>query len=132
MAKADMQRHADHFLRVVSAHPYVGDRGIVNVADNQAVLWMDLAVELPNAASVDGISATGVLATERVQIVLDSAYPRRCPKFRLRPDFPPAMPHLSPGDGKSLPVPCLVDGSPDEFFAQHDLIEAGIMATSTR
>lgn len=123
-----MKRHAEHFLRVVSARPYVGDHGITDVSDAQAVLWMDLAVELPNAAHVDGISQTGVLATERVKVVLHSQYPRRCPSFRLRPDFPPNMPHLAPGDGKSLPVPCLVDGSPDEFFAQHDLVDAGIMA----
>ena len=123
-----MQRHADHFLRVVSGRPYVGDHGIAEVSDVQAVLWMDLAVEMPNAASVDGISETGVLTTERVQVILHSQYPRRCPSFRLRPDFPPAMPHLAPGDAKSLPVPCLVDGSPDEFFAQHDLVDAGIMA----
>lgn len=123
-----MQRHAEHFLRVVSQYPYVVTAGITGVADNEAVLALELAVELPNAARMDGQSNTGVRAVEPVEVVLRDDYPRRCPSYRLRPDFPLSMPHLAPGDGKSRPVPCLVDGSPDEFFAQHDLVDAGIMA----
>lgn len=123
-----MQRHADHFLRVASGYPYVNDLGVVEVAENQAVVWIDIAVELPNDARVDGQSSTGVKAVERVQVVLRSNYPRQSPSFRLRTDFPPNMPHLAPGDGKTLPEPCLVDGSPDEFFSQHDLLDAGIFA----
>jgi hypothetical protein len=123
-----MQRHAEHFLRVVTGYPYVVSTGLAGVDDDQAVLTLELAIELPNAARLDGQSQTGVMAVERVDVVLRDGYPRRCPLFRLRADFPAAMPHLAPGDGKSLPVPCLVDGSPDEFFAQHDLVDAGIMA----
>ncbi len=123
-----MQRHAEHFLRVVSRYPYVVTAGITGVADTEVVLALELAVELPNAARIAGQSNTGVRAVEPVEVVLRGDYPRRCPSYRLRPDFPPAMPHLAPGDGKSRPVPCLVDGSPDEFFAQHDLVDAGIMA----
>lgn len=128
MSMAEIQGHAEHFLRVVSAYPYVVSAGLTGVDDTEAVLTMELAVELPNAARLTGQSDNGVRAVERVEVVLRCDYPRRCPLFRLRPDFPPAMPHLEPGDGKSLPVPCLVDGSPDEFFAQHDLVDAGIMA----
>lgn len=128
MTKADRQRHAEHFLRVVSGYPYIVSAGITGVDDTEAILTLELAVELPNTARLAGQSDNGVRAVERVEVVLRGDYPRRCPSFRLRPDFPPAMPHLAPGDGKSLPVPCLVDGSPDEFFAQHDLVDAGIMA----
>ncbi|MQU73594.1 hypothetical protein GHK29_02390 [Sinorhizobium medicae] len=127
MAEADMRRHAEHFLRVVGGYPYVSNAGIAFVGENEAVLALELAVELPNGARLAGRSETGVRAVEPVEVVLQTGYPGRCPSFRLRHDFP-VMPHLAPSDGKSLPVPCLVDGSPDEFFTQHDLVDAGIMA----
>ena len=128
MAKGDIRRHAEHFLRVVSAYPYVVSAGLKAVGDAEAILTLELAVELPNVARLVGQSNNGVRAVESVEVVLHGDYPRRCPSFLLRSDFPSAMPHLAPSDGKSAPVPCLVDGSPDEFFAQHDLVDAGIMA----
>nr|WP_281379103.1 ThiF family adenylyltransferase [Aurantimonas endophytica] len=115
-------------MRVASAYPYVVSASLGDVGDEKAVLALDVAVELPNAARLVGYSDTGVRAVEPVEVVLRDGYPRRCPGFRLRPDFPPATHHLAPGKDKSGPVPCLVDGSPDEFFAQHDLVDAGIMA----
>lgn len=122
-----MQRHAEHFLRVVAGYPYVINGDLILVEETRAVLKLELAIELTNAARLVGRSDAGVLAVEPVEVELQTGYPRRCPKFRLRQDFP-VMPHLEPGDGISPPVPCLVDGSPDEFFAQHDLLDAGIMA----
>jgi len=121
VAKGDIRRHAEHFLRVASAYPYVVSASLEAVGDAEAVLTLELAVELPNVARLAGQSNNGVQAVESVEVVLQGDYPRRCPSFRLRSDFPSAMPHLAPADGKLAPVPCLVDGSPDEFFAQHDL-----------
>jgi len=124
----ELRTHAEHFQRVSSRYPYVRLSALSKVSDLRATLTLDLKVELPNAYLADGISPNGVKAIERVDVILDASYPIKAPSFRLRQDFPRNIPHLNPGDGVAAPIPCLVDGSTDEFFNQYDLVDACIFA----
>ncbi|RWF67346.1 Mov34/MPN/PAD-1 family protein [Mesorhizobium sp.] len=128
MALADMQRHADHFLRVANEIPQCVACGLIAVSDDAASLFLDLAVEMPTHWVAKGGAPNGVLAVERVEVTLRPDYPWRCPTFDLRADFPRDMAHLTPGSDNIRPTPCLVDGNQDEFFNQHGLLELGIGA----
>ncbi|WP_461550975.1 hypothetical protein [Sinorhizobium meliloti] len=82
---------------------------------------------MPFDVRARGVSATGVMAHEPIEIVIRAGYPWKSPTVYFRQDFPRDFPHLQPSLPEALPRPCLVEGSQDEYFAHFGLIEAGIM-----
>ncbi|TPN81042.1 hypothetical protein FJ987_25845 [Mesorhizobium sp. CU2] len=126
MALADMQRHAEHFLRVAHEHPNVRSADLASVTEVEARIALNLDVNMPFVFRTRGQSPNGVRKVERVEVLLSSDYPRRSPRFYLRDDFPRDLPHLTPGSIRRPPVPCLIDGSLDEFFNQHGMLELGV------
>lgn len=124
---SELARHAAEFLRVARGHPQYLDSGMVKVTDEVAHLYVVIDVEMTLAFRARGRSDTGVQKHERVEIMLRRQYPWRSPVFYLRIDFPTALPHLTPGRGETLPQPCLVDGSPGEFFSHFSLLELGVL-----
>lgn len=113
---------ANHLLRVAREHPECAGGKVL--ADLR--IRLDMKVEMPLHLKADGVSTTGVRTIEPVTFVLPPGYPWRSPSVTLRPDFPRSFPHLQPGSATTLPRPCLVDGSQDEFFLQWGLVEYGI------
>jgi hypothetical protein len=99
---------------------------LVELSELSAQLDLELNVEMPLRMRAAGISDNGVLRKETVSVRLSEGYPWKSPTFYLRSDFPRALPHLQPGPLDQPPRPCLVDGSPDEYFCQFGLVEAGI------
>lgn len=99
---------------------------MVEVGEVSAQLELELNVEMPLPMRAAGVSDNGVLRKEIVSVRLSEGYPWKSPTFYLRHDFPRALPHLQPGPLDHPPRPCLVDGSPDEYFCQFGLVEAGI------
>ncbi|WP_311273486.1 MULTISPECIES: Mov34/MPN/PAD-1 family protein [unclassified Rhizobium] len=125
--KLELVQHAEHLLRVVRLHPQVrGAELAVSEADECRVAVV-FEVEMPFDVKARGLSATGVCAFEAVEIVIRAGYPWRSPTIYLRQDFPRDLPHLQPSSADTLPRPCLVDGSQDEFFSHFALIESGII-----
>lgn len=117
---------ADHVLRIALTHPECRGGAALNPVGDRQRLSLDMNVEMPLHMSVDGISSTGVRTTEPVLVKLAKDHPWSSPTFYLRDDFPRHFPHLQPGAKTTLPRPCLVDGSQDEFYLQFGLVEAGI------
>ncbi|MCM2505628.1 Mov34/MPN/PAD-1 family protein [Aureimonas altamirensis] len=127
MSAADLQRHAEHFQRVVTGHPQCLAAGIEDIGDLSARLYVDVDVEMTLIERARGVSSNGVLKVERVWVVLTNAYPWREPTFRFRRDFPRNLPHLYPGSADDEPAPCLVDGAAGEYFNQFGMLELGIV-----
>jgi hypothetical protein len=93
------------------------------------VLWdngsycvnVDVPVQLPSRAVVQGISATGVMAVEPLILLFKADFPLSAPRPLLRVDFPVNMAHINvhrPGQHVS---PCISEGSIDELFHQDGL-----------
>lgn len=127
MSAQQFEQHAQQFVRVAVDHLQCVEAGVVNVADDHARVYVVLRVEMPLPFASEGVSPNGVNLQERVEIRIGADYPWRSPTFYLREDFPRDLPHLSAGSGKSLPRPCLVDGSIDEYFNSFGLVEIGIL-----
>ncbi|MDX8540781.1 Mov34/MPN/PAD-1 family protein [Mesorhizobium abyssinicae] len=127
MADAQMQRHADHFLRVAGRHPQCRRAAIIEATANGARLELELEVAVPTAVQAKGVSDTGVRTRETVEVQISGKYPWASPRFSLRADFPRDLPHLTPGSEHERPTPCLVDGFLDEFFNHHGLLEFGVL-----
>ncbi|WP_192385348.1 Mov34/MPN/PAD-1 family protein [Mesorhizobium silamurunense] len=127
MTAQQFERHAQQFARVAADHRQCAEAGIIGVADDHARVYVVLSVEMPLPYASKGSSPNGVKLQERVEIRIAADYPWKSPSFFLREDFPRDLPHLSAGGGKSLPRPCLVDGSIDEYFSSFGLVEIGIL-----
>lgn len=127
MTLDEMERHAQDFARVARGHSLCAAVNVLSVDAARAVLTATLKVEMPLADAADGISATGVRVEEEVQISLWTDYPWSSPTFTLRENFPRHFPHLSSRSGKGRPIPCLVEGSMDEYFGSWGLVEVGIL-----
>lgn len=127
MTVEEMERHAQGFARVAREHSLCRSVTVLSVDAGRAVLAAVLKVEMPLADAAEGISVTGVRVEEEVQISLWGDYPWSCPTFTLREEFPRHFPHLSSLSGKGRPIPCLVEGSADEYFSSWGLLEVGIL-----
>jgi len=127
MTAQQLERHAQQFVRVAADHRQCVEAGVIGVADDHARLYVVLGVEMPLPYASKGSSPNGVGLHERIEIRIGADYPWKSPSFFLREDFPRDLPHLSAGGGKSLPRPCLVDGSIDEYFSSFGLVEVGIL-----
>lgn len=115
---------AEHLLQVALTHPECVGGTLVEPAEGNERISLDIRVEMPLDMKADGISASGVRTCEPVIVTLPTGYPWRSPRFSLRADFPRNFPHLMPFS--ATPRPCLVDGDQDEFFLQFGLVEYGI------
>lgn len=127
MSSSALERHALTFLRVAERHALCSDPKILSVDDDRAVIAVTVRVEMPLVDAARGISDSGVKVLEEVRVSLWASFPWSSPTFTLREDFPRGFPHLSSRSGKGRPIPCLVDGEPDEYFGQWGLVEAGIV-----
>ena len=121
-----LQAHAERFLSVATRHGECLGGRIAEVTDADALIELDLNVEMPLHMKVDGVAQNGVRRTETVTAVLRRTYPWSSPSFFLRPDFPRDLPHLQPDPPDTPPRPCLVDGNQREYFFQFGLVEAGV------
>jgi tRNA A37 threonylcarbamoyladenosine dehydratase/proteasome lid subunit RPN8/RPN11 len=82
---------------------------------------VDVAVQLPSRSRRDGVSATGVRATETCVFVFEADWPLFAPKVFLRTDFPLNLPHINPHREGALVSPCLFEGSVDELLHRFGL-----------
>lgn len=114
-------------MRVAERHALCSGTEILSVDDQRAVIAVNIRVEMPLADAARGISDSGVKLREEVRVSLWSNFPWSSPTFTLREDFPRGFPHLSSRSGKGRPIPCLIEGEPDEYFGQWGLVEAGIV-----
>ncbi|WP_412051936.1 Mov34/MPN/PAD-1 family protein (plasmid) [Hoeflea sp. Naph1] len=127
MSSTELERHAQTFVRVAERHALCNGTEILSVDDQRAVISVNIRVEMPLADAARGISDSGVKVFEEVWVSLWSNFPWSSPTFTLREDFPRGFPHLSSRSGKGRPIPCLIEGEPDEYFGQWGLVEAGIV-----
>lgn len=82
---------------------------------------MEVQVQLPSRAAMQGFSATGVKAVEPLAFLFRPDFPLSSPQPRLRPDFPLGMAHINvhrPGQHVS---PCIFEGDINELFHQDGL-----------
>ena len=126
MAGDNLRHHAHHFLSTASSHRECRGGRVISVNDSEAIIELDINVEMPLQMRVDGISESGVCRIETVTTILDKRYPWSPPTFFLRDDFPRNLPHLQPGPLTEPPRPCLIDGNEREYFFQFGLVELGI------
>lgn len=125
MKKGGIELLARSFLTMALRHPECREGELVSLDHGSARLRLTMNVEMPLDMKVEGVSPIGVRRTEPVDVFLPEDYPWSPPKFTLREDFPRDLPHLQPDAVDKPPHPCLLDGSPEEFFAQFGLAEAG-------
>src|SRR5690606_23038061 len=111
MSAQQFERHAKQFVRVAAGHMQCAEAGIIGISEDHARVYVVLNVEMPLPYASKGLSPNGVQLQERVEIQIGADYPWKSPSFFLREGFPRDLPHLSAGGGKSLPRPCIVDGS---------------------
>ncbi len=86
------------------------------VSPARKTIRIKLPVQFPSSFAGESVSPTGVHAEENVDLVFSDAYPFKAPEMRLRQDFPKTFPHINPN--KEFVVPCVVDGSADDFIQQ--------------
>lgn len=127
MSSSELERHARTFVRVAERHALCSGAEILSVDDQRAVIAVTIRVEMPLADAARGISDSGVKVLEEVQVSLWPNFPWSSPTLTLREDFPRGFPHLSSRSGKGRPIPCLIEGEPDEYFGQWGLVEAGVV-----
>lgn len=66
---------------------------------------------LPSKWLKAGVTPDGVRSSENVEVYFPLGYPSKAPRFSLRPDFSPNLPHINPHiKGKRIP-PCIFAGS---------------------
>jgi len=127
MSRSNLRSHADRFLAIAKRHPECIGGRITQYTDESVWAQIDMNVEMPLHMNVDGISPNGVRRKETVTVVLRRSYPWSCPTFFLRQDFPRNLPHLLPASEDAPPRPCLIDGSPREYFNRFGLVDAGVI-----
>ena len=125
MRNGGIEPLARSFLAMALRHPECREGELLSLDGGLARLRLMMNVEMPLDMKVDKVSPIGVRRTEPVDVLLPADYPWSPPKFTLRDDFPRNLPHLQPDAVDKPPRPCLLDGSPEEFFAQFGLAEAG-------
>jgi hypothetical protein len=76
----------------------------------------EFEIQLPSRRRMVGVSGAGVRAVEPVTLVFPPSYPLHAPRIYLRDDFPRTFAHIQPGQPDTPPVPCILDGDPDELF----------------
>lgn len=117
---------AARFVAMASRHRQCTAATLIEASEGGAIVSLNMRVEMPLDMKADGISASGVQVHEPVEVHLGSDYPWTSPEFFLRADFPRHFPHLQPDPVISLPRPCLVEGSQDEYFNQFGLEDSGV------
>ncbi|OYT88717.1 MAG: thiamine biosynthesis protein ThiF [Burkholderiales bacterium PBB3] len=93
----------------------------IRLDNGSYLISVDVPVQLPSRAAVQGISATRVKAVEPLILVFRPDFPLSSPQPRLRVDFPLNMAHINvhrPGQHVS---PCISEGTIDELFHQDGL-----------
>lgn len=108
----------------ISIHPSVNGVATTPCKDKQDnwAIEINMDVPLPRDARDQGISATGVKATEWVKIVFPTSFPAHAPRLFLRADFNRAHPHINPGKPGELVSPCIYEGRLDDLLHEPDWI----------
>lgn len=95
-----------------------------DVGRGSVTVVADFRVSLPSRCIPSGEAPNGVRAIEPITLEFHGDFPLRAPSIALRHDFDRCHPHINPSYDFLPPVPCLVDGSLDEFM--HSTGFAGI------
>ncbi len=66
---------------------------------------------LPSRWLKAGVTPDGVRSNENVEVYFPLGYPSKAPRFSLRPDFNPNLPHINPHSRGSRIPPCILAGS---------------------
>lgn len=85
------------------------------------LIEIDVGVELPSRSRAEGVSATGVRASETCLLVFPNDWPLSAPRAFLREDFPLDLPHINPHRSGQPVSPCLFEGSLDEVLHRFGL-----------
>lgn len=110
----------------ISIHPSVNGAATTPCKDKQDnwAIEINMDVPLPRDARDQGISATGVKATEWAKIVFPNSFPAHAPRLFLRADFNRAHPHINPGKPGELVSPCIYEGRLDDLLHEPDWINS--------
>lgn len=109
-----------------AVHQLKRHRGLTRVGEPQAagegaLIEVDVEVVLPSRSQADGVSTTGVRATETCFLSFSKDWPLKAPGVLLRADFPLNLPHINPHLPGQLVSPCLFEGSLDEVLHRFGL-----------
>jgi proteasome lid subunit RPN8/RPN11 len=105
-------------LHEISAHPCVVDVQVPVFDKDRAYVTFGLKLDFGSRWEAEGASPTGVRPVEEVRLDFGPHFPSDAPKPSLRTDFSRDHPHIQPWLGpEGRVVPCLVDGSLNEFVA---------------
>jgi len=109
-----------------AVHQLNRHRGLARISEPQSVgettiIEVDVKVELPSRCWGNGVSITGVRATETCILSFDVDWPLSAPKVLLRKDFPLNLPHINPHSPGQYISPCLFEGSLDEVLHRFGL-----------
>lgn len=99
-------------ISAFNLHPAVIE--IVDVkalGDGAFIIEAVFDTNLPSRWLKLGVTPDGVRSSENVEVYFPLGYPSKAPRFSLRPDFNPNLPHINPhSKGKRIP-PCIMAGS---------------------
>jgi len=110
-------------LAMLARHPGCIEMSKPTVGrDGGVLLTATLQLELPFEWRAKGRSPNGVQVFEPVDLTFASDYPLSAPSIHLRQDFDRTLAHVQPGPPDEPPVPCIVDGSLEEFHSQRGLL----------
>lgn len=109
-----------------AVHQLNRHRGLAKISNPQSegettIIEVDVKVELPSRCRGNGISITGVRATETCILSFGVDWPLSAPKVLLRKDFPLNLPHINPHSPGQYVSPCLFEGSLDEMLHRFGL-----------
>lgn len=111
----------DDALYLLRRHRGLSRVGDPIEVDSQVRIEIDVPVELPSRARTNGVSATGVRATETCTLVFSAGWPLCAPRPYLRADFPLDLPHINAHRSGQLVSPCVFEGSLDELLHRFGL-----------
>jgi hypothetical protein len=112
----------------ISIHPSVNEVVTAPSKDKNGnwTIEINMIVPLPRDAIDEGITKTGVKATEWVRIEFPASFPSYAPRLFLRADFNRAHPHINPGRTGELVSPCIYEGRLDDLLHEPDWVNGVI------
>jgi hypothetical protein len=99
-------------IEAFNIHPAVTTIvGVNTLEDGSFIIEAVFDTNLPSRWRKAGVTPDGVRSSENVEVCFPLGYPSKAPRFSLRPDFNPNLPHINPhSKGKRIP-PCILAGS---------------------
>lgn len=90
--------------------------GVNALEDGSFIIEALFDTNLPSRWQKAGVSPDGVLSSENVEVYFPLGYPSKAPRFSLRPDFNPNLPHINPHSKGARVPPCILAGSTLELI----------------